>query len=194
MMDRAVGDRCQSGEIPLRVLFAVHGHESAEWTTRACQLVSGWKGARVRVLALVDAPRPPFTSLIAPARRLYAAARSAWRQEEEQRVMGVVDRVSQALSRQLEVVRDESTTGGLAGTIVEHAMDWPADVIVMAAPVRGAQWWVWPGPVQERVLRQVDCAVLAIPSAAAPHGIGRRLGAPRAIASGLGSAVADRTV
>jgi hypothetical protein len=80
-MDGSIDTCHQSEEASLRVLLAVHGHEPAEWTIRACRVVTGWKNARVRVLGIVNVPNPPFTSLIPPARRLYATARSAWRED-----------------------------------------------------------------------------------------------------------------
>jgi len=80
--------------VSLRVLLAVHGHEPTEWATRACRVVSEWKDARIRLLGVVDVPSPPLTSVITPARRLYAAARSAWRDDEAQRVQAAVGRLT----------------------------------------------------------------------------------------------------
>ncbi len=193
-MGGTVDDRNRSGDVPVRVLLAVHGHEPAEWAIRACRLVSEWRDARVRVLALVDVTCPPFTSLISPARRLYAAARSAWINDEERRTEEAVDRVLRALSRPVEVVRDRSSAEGRARTIVRHAMTWAADVVVVATPISMTQWWVWPRPVQQDVPREVACAVLAIPPATVPRSTGRRFSLPRTVASKCRWAPADPAV
>jgi nucleotide-binding universal stress UspA family protein len=163
IMDRPDWNHNEFRDMPLRVLFVVHGHETAEWTLRACRLVSELRDARVRLLAVANIRCPSLTSLISPTRRPRAEAQSAWSQNEEQRVEQAVDRVLRTLSRQIEVVRDRPSARGVVGTIVEHAMDWAADLVVCGAPIPMAKAWVWPGPVHERVLRGAACAVLAIP-------------------------------
>lgn len=194
MMEATTKTRRECGEVSLRVLLAVHGHEPAEWMTRACRLVSGLSHARVRVLAVFEVPCPPFTSLISPARRLYTAARSAWRQNEEQGVQGGVDRALLALSGHVEVVREESPPGGLGNTILGHALEWAADVVVVAAPARLALSWMWPGPMHERLLRHGGVAVLAIPAEPSSQGTGRLSSVPRGLLSRLRPAVATRLV
>ena len=169
------GSRDQLQDVPLRVLFALHGHEPAEWMGRACRLVSAWSNVRVRVLGVVDVPSPPFTSLIPPARRLYIAAREAWSQDEGQRVQAAIDRLVSTLGCQAEVVREPSSGRGLAHTIDEHAMGWRADVILVAAPTRLSQSWMWPGPVHDRLLRRAAGAVLAVPVAPRARRVGRVL-------------------
>jgi nucleotide-binding universal stress UspA family protein len=175
MMGESVEARQDAGDVPLRVLLAVQGHETAEWTTRACRLVSEWKHANVRVLGLADASCPPFTSLIPQARRLHAAARAAWIDAEEQRVQRVLDRVLRAFSRPIDVVRDRSSAGERAGVIVEHAARWAADVVVVATSPAGAP----------RILCDGVCAVLAIPAAPPRRATGRRFSLPWAAASKL---------
>ena len=174
-MSAHVDDRNHAGEVPLRVLVLVQGRETAEWTLRACRLVSEWTGANVRVLGLADVTSPPFTSVIPPARRLYAAARAAWIDAEEQRVQQIVDRVVSTWSRPIDVVRDRALASGRADAIAEHAAGWGADVVVVAEPP----------VVAPLVLREVGCAVLAIPAAAPPRSRGRRLGLRWAVASRL---------
>ncbi|MGH7302784.1 MAG: hypothetical protein ACRELZ_05805 [Candidatus Rokuibacteriota bacterium] len=167
--------------VPLRVLLAVHGHEPGEWVTRACRLVSGWSPVTIRVLAVFEVPSPPFTSVVAPARRLYAAARNAWKEIEEERVKGAVERVLPALSGDVEVVREEASPGGLGDLIVEHALAWSADVVAVAAPRRMSLPWLWPGPVHERLLRCGVGAVLAIPAEPVSRQTGRPLAVSRAL-------------
>ena len=172
-------------DVSLRVLLAVHGHEPTEWATRACRVISEWKEARIRVLGVVDVPSPPLTSVIPPARRLYAAARSAWRADEAQRVQGAIDRVTRMLSRNVEVVCRPSAPRGFAHTIADDASGWAADVIVVAAPTPMSGSWWRPGPAHERLLRRGTGAVLAIPTALEPRRTARVIRLPRAIPSGL---------
>jgi len=172
-------------EVPLRVLLAVHGHEPTEWATRACRVISEWNHARIRVLGVVDVPGPPLTSLIPPARRLYAAARSAWRNDETRRVQGAIDRVTRTLSRDVEVACRPSSPRGFAHTIVDDASGWAADVIVVAAPTLLSGFWWRPGPAHERLLRHGTGAVLAIPAVPEPRQMRRVIRLPRALSSGL---------
>jgi nucleotide-binding universal stress UspA family protein len=176
----------------LRVLLAVHGHEPTEWATRACRVLAEWKDARIRVLGVVDVPSPPLTSVIPTARRLYAAARSAWRADEAQRVQSALDRVTRMLSRDVEVVCRQSAPRGFAHTIVDDASGWAADVIVVAAPTPMSGSWWRRGPAHERLLRRGTGAVLAIPTVVEPRRTARVIRLPRAIPAGLRSAPADR--
>lgn len=178
--------------VALRVLLAVHGHEPTEWATRACRVVSEWKDARIRVLGVVDVPNPPLTVVIPPARRLYAAARSAWRADEAQRVQGVIDRVTRMLSRDVEVVCRQSSPRGFAHTIVNDASGWAADVVVVAAPTPMSGSWWHPGPAHGRLLRHGIGAVLAIPTVLEPRRTAHVIRLPRAIPSGLRTAPAGR--
>jgi len=148
-------------DVSLRVLLAVHGQEPTEWGTRACRVISEWKEARIRVLGVVDVPSPPLTSVMPRARRLYAAARNAWRNDEARRVQGAIDRVTRML---------------------------PRDVIVVAAPTPMSGSWWRPGPAHDRLLRHGTGAVLAIPTVVEPRPTARVIRLPRAIPSGLRTA------
>ena len=174
-MSAHVEDRNAAVEVPMRVLVAVQGRETVEWTMRAGRLVSGWRDASVRVLGLVDVTCPPFTSVIPPARRLYAAARAAWIDAEEARVQQVVERVLNGWSHPIDVVRARASASGRAETIAEYAAGWGADVVVVAEPPF----------VAPLVLREVGCAVLTIPASAPPRSRGRRLALRWAAASRL---------
>jgi hypothetical protein len=95
-------------------------------------------------------------------------------------VQQVVDRVVSTWSRPIDVVRDRVSASGRADAIAEHATGWGADVVVVAEPP----------VVAPLVLREVGCAVLAIPAAAPPRSRGRRLGLRWAVASRLRWAMA----
>jgi nucleotide-binding universal stress UspA family protein len=143
-----------------KILVAVHGYEPPEWSAEACRLVSLWNAPSIRLLAVLDVPAPALTSLTAPARRAYHAARIGWSEQEIIRLRPVVDAMLRRLPGTVDVVRAAATQGDPARTIVEHAARWAADVIVMGAPARGPRSWLWPGPLHERVLRRTTRAVL----------------------------------
>ncbi len=185
-------DRHQPGGSTLRVLIAVHGYEPAEWGPATCRALSMWASPTVRVLAVLDPPSPPFTSLIPPARRAYHGALAEWGRQETARVQRVVDRVLQVLPSAPEVVRVPASHGDTGRTIAEYAGRWPADLIVVAAPAPGAWSWLLPGAVHERVVRNASCPVLIMPQPGAPGRRARFLAGPRGILAGRWNVTANR--
>jgi nucleotide-binding universal stress UspA family protein len=176
----AAEEHHQRDGAPMRVLLAVHGYEPPGWAPEACRVVAKFGHAVVRVLAVLDVPCPAFTSLTPQAARAYGEARDAWTRDEEVRIQGVLDRMARCLPRGADVVRIPSRRGDLAGTIAEYASEWAVDVAVVGAPPPGVRRWFWPGPVHERVLRRLPCAVMVIPPPAESSGSpARRIAAPR---------------
>ena len=178
--------------MPLRVLIAVHGRERVGWMAEACRVLARWSAPSVRVLAVLDVPAPPFTSLTPYARRRYAGARAAWRAQEEIRLQEMLEQLLPLLPRTVDVVR-VAGPGDVARSIVHHAAAWPADVVVVGAPVPGLRSWLWPGTVHERVLRRMPCAVLvtAPQPTPAPTRPGRLLAGSSAMASSARPAAVD---
>jgi nucleotide-binding universal stress UspA family protein len=152
--------RYQTGGTPLRMLVAVHGYEPGGWAQETCRVVSTWVGSSIRVLAVLDVPCPPLTSLTPFAKRAYNAARAGWAELEAIRLQGALDALLPGLPGHAEVVREPATRGDLARTIAEHARTWPADVVVVGGPPASLRSWLRPGPVHERVLRHAGCTVL----------------------------------
>jgi hypothetical protein len=150
----------RSEDVRPRVLIIVHGHEPAGWVDEACRAVSMWVRPIIRVLAIPEAPSPPFTSLTSFARRAFDAARSEWTKEEEVRVQGVIDHMIPLLPDCVEVTAVKVLKGSLITAIVEQVTAWSADVAVVAGPAAGIRSWLWPGPVLERLLHHANCAVL----------------------------------
>jgi nucleotide-binding universal stress UspA family protein len=143
-----------------RVLLAIHGGEPAGWGREAPRVVTRWARPSVRILAVVVAPCPPFTSLIPPTARMYRAARTAWEDVERARVQRVVDEIAPALPAGHELVWAPVSYGDLGRAIAEHARMWAADVLLMAAaPAAGP----WLGTVRDRVVRRARCPVLVTP-------------------------------
>jgi nucleotide-binding universal stress UspA family protein len=153
---------------PSRVLIAVHGFEPASWAADAARTISMWRSPELRLLIVPCVPSPPFTSLTPIARRAYADARAAWREEEERRLTRIVDEWKRQLSVDVDVVRAPSLQGDLAATIAGHAGDWPADVVVVGAPEPSFRAWLWPGPVHQRIVLRAPCAVLVLPAPIPP--------------------------
>jgi nucleotide-binding universal stress UspA family protein len=165
----------------LRVLLAAHGYEPPGWGAAACRVVARFGGATVRVLAVIDVPCPAFTALTPRAARAYREARATWMRDGEVRLQGVIAEISPFLSRGAAVVRVPAIQGDLARTIAEYVSEWPADIAVIGAPQPGLRRWMWPGPVHERVLRRLPCAVMVVPPPAATSDLrSRRATAPRA--------------
>jgi nucleotide-binding universal stress UspA family protein len=153
---------------PSHVLIAVHGFEPATWAADVARTISMWRSPKLRLLIVPCVPSPPFTSLTPIARRAYADARTAWRQEEERRLERTVDAWKRQLSADVDVVRAPSVQGDLATTIAGHAGEWPADVVVVGAPEPSFRAWLWPGPVHQRVVLRAPCAVLVLPAPGRP--------------------------
>ena len=135
---------------PLRVLIATHGYEAPGWADETCRLVSTWAGPALRVLAVLDVPAPPFTSLTGAAQRAYAGARARWTEIERGRLEATITALGRGLPRQADVVSVPSIRGDIARTIAEEARTGPADLVVVGGPTPGWRSWLRTGPVHER--------------------------------------------
>jgi len=177
----------QSGAVPLRVLVAVHGYELPGWADETCRVVSTWMASPVRVLAVLDVPNPPFTSLTGAARAAYLAARAQWAESERARLQEQIDALLPGLPREAEVTSAAAVRGDLALTIAEAARAWPADVVVVGRPAPGLRSWLRPGPVHERLLRLAGCAVLVTtPPPVVTRGTRRLVALPQPATAGQG--------
>ena len=74
------------GGPPLRVLIALHGAEAPGWDAAVGRLVARWGEPIVRVLGILEVPRPALTSFTPWAREAWNVARSEWRRQEEARI------------------------------------------------------------------------------------------------------------
>lgn len=170
------------GAAPLRVLVAVHGYEAAGWAQETCRVVSTWAGSPVRVLAVLDVPSPPFTSLTGLARGAYEAARAQWAESERERLQAPVAALRSGLPPAAEVTYAPAVRGDLALAIAEAARAWSADVVVVGRSAPRS--WIGPGPVHERLLRLAPCTVLVTTLArVATHGTRRLAAEPRPAAA-----------
>jgi nucleotide-binding universal stress UspA family protein len=120
----------------------------------------------VRVLAVVNAPRPAFTSLLPAAARRHQAAQRTWERLEEERLQQILDDLTPLLPGAAEIAWIRDVHGDPGRAIAEDADAWRADIaLVGAAPA--------PGPflaaVHERLIRHASCPVLVTPVPVAPR-------------------------
>jgi nucleotide-binding universal stress UspA family protein len=143
-----------------RVLIAVHGHEPADWAREAARVVQRLGHASARVAAVLELPRPAFTSLLPVARRRFGAARAGLREAEIRRLQGRIDPLLAALVVPVEVVHLDAPGADAGRAIARYAQGWSAEVVVVGRDTRSRVWRALLGAVHERVLRAVPCAVL----------------------------------
>lgn len=172
-----------------RVLLAVHGGESPDWSLDVRQALARWNPTSLRILAVVTVPRPPFTSLLPSAGRRYHAAREAWRRIEQERLQRQIDALTPRLPGVADVAWAGADHGDPGRTIAEYAATWRADVVLVgAAPAPGP----WLGAVHERLIRHASCPVLVTPVPVAPRRRARVPAPARALARERGSVVAGQ--
>ena len=159
------------GAAPPRILIAVHGYEEEDWAPETCRLLGTWASVSVRVLAVLDVPTAPFTSLTPLARRAYAGARAEWTAIESRRLEGSVEALRPGLPHGVDVAWAAASSGDIARTITGHARSWPADIVVVGGPALAPGSWLRPGPVHQRVVRLAGCPVLVVAPrrTATPH-------------------------
>ncbi|HSF05706.1 MAG TPA: universal stress protein [Methylomirabilota bacterium] len=142
-----------------RILVAVHGYEPRGWVDQVVRALPPAGGTAVRVLVVLDAPSPPFTSLLPAASRRYLAARMQWRRLAEAQAQPAITALAAALQPPPELERITAGDGDAGRAIVEHARGWAADLVVVGRDTRG---WLERAPVpaaHERVVDDAPCAV-----------------------------------
>ncbi|HEU5194029.1 MAG TPA: universal stress protein [Methylomirabilota bacterium] len=152
-----------NASVPIRLLLALHGHEPDTWPAELARVLATWPHPSVRVVAIGDGTSPAFTSLTPRARRMYAAARAAWREDAARRLGAAVQQLLPLLPPVTAVVRALAPAGEVARVIAAHAAEWPADIVVIGAPAPGLSSWLWPGPVHRDILGLTGCPVLVTP-------------------------------
>lgn len=146
----------------MRILVAVHGSEQPGWAQDAASVLALSTGNVVRVLVVLDVPRPAFTSLAPWGRRAYGAALRACRQQEEDKTRGPLTSLLASLGSDVEVVRVQASPCGAGQTIAEQALAWPADLVVTGAHDAGRLERALLGTVHETVVRRAPCPVLVV--------------------------------
>ena len=145
-----------------RVLIGIHGYEPSAYGLAIDRVLSMWSMLACRVVVVREETPSRFTSLVPSARRLYRTAVADERDRERARLQAMVDEVVRVLPKSTTVVWAEARRRDPARILADHARDWPADVLVVAPPQRGALSRLWPGVVHQRVVRRAPCAVLVV--------------------------------
>lgn len=143
-----------------KVLIAVHGYEPPGWAEEAVRALSPTDTSWARVVVVLDVPSPPFTSVLPVARRYYGAALTEWRRLADERTRRSVEALSSALGRVPEVVQVLAGDADTAGPIVELAVTWRAEVIIVGRDTRGKVSRALLAPIHTRVVNSAPCAVL----------------------------------
>jgi nucleotide-binding universal stress UspA family protein len=170
---------------PPRVLVAVHGHEAPEWAPETCRLVFTWGSSPLRLLAVLEVPKPALTAPFRAARAAYHGARAQWAGLERARLQPALDSLRSGLPADLEGASLEVGQGDPARAIAGEARSWAADVVVVGPPARPS---LTIGAVHERLVRLAPCTVIVIAGPAAPRSGARRwLPLPQAAAAGQGA-------
>ena len=147
---------------PPRVLVAVHGHEPTGWVAEAVRAVP--RPAELRIVAVLDAPVPAFTSLLPAACRRHAAAVADQQRIERGRMSAGLSALLGALgaAHRPDVQELNAADGDPGRAIAEQAAAWPADLVVVGRDVRPRASRLVLGAVHERVLRCASCTVVVV--------------------------------
>ena len=147
-----------------RMAVAVHGYEPEGWAREVPRTIAAHGPVLVRVFLVEDPPPVAFTSLLPVARRRYAAALAAARRLEHDARRVTVAEILTGLPSQPEVLNVHVRRSDAGRTIVEHAAEWPADVIIVGRDTRSRLHRAALAAVHERVVRLASCAVLVTPA------------------------------
>ncbi|MBI4271829.1 MAG: universal stress protein [Candidatus Rokubacteria bacterium] len=148
-----------------RILVAVHGYEPRGWADHVLRALPSAGPSAVRVLVVVDAPSPPFTSLLPAARRRYAAARAEWQRLARAQMQLAVAALEAALTAPPEIEHVVAAGGQPGRAIVEHARRWGADLLVVGRDTRDRIARGLSRAAHERVVDSAPCAVFVTPAA-----------------------------
>jgi nucleotide-binding universal stress UspA family protein len=119
-----------------------------------------WQSPIVRLLAVIDVPTPPFTSLTSFARKAYREALQSWKEQAEIHVQQVIDQIVLQFTGCIDVVQVGAARGRSEPALIEHANAWEADVIVISAPASPRHSWLWPGNILSRLMPALPCPVM----------------------------------
>ncbi len=148
----------------IKMAVAVHGYEPEGWARAVPRTIAAHGPVLLRVLVVENLPPVAFTSLLPAARRRYGAALAAIRRLQHDALLVTVTEMLTSLPSQPEVLNVRARCSDAGRTIVEHAAQWPADVIIVGRDTRSRLHRAALGAVHERVVRLASCAVLVTPA------------------------------
>jgi nucleotide-binding universal stress UspA family protein len=120
----------------------------------ACALADG-AGARLR---LVLVHQPPSLPLEPASATLYSSAESTIHKGE----LKYLQKIRGGLRQDGRVVSAATVSGPIASTLIEHAREIEADLIVMATHGRGPVQRLWLGSVADAMVRSTQVPVLLV--------------------------------
>ena len=143
-----------------RILLGEDGSQSAAAATDTVRRWSVLHGARVRVLSVADIDPQWNPWLLGPARRASRDAGAAKVHAEHQALAGRTAADLRAAGLQTESEVDD---GSPAHRLVETAVNWDADLIVLGTHGRSGLARLLVGSVARAVLHHAPCSVLIVP-------------------------------
>jgi nucleotide-binding universal stress UspA family protein len=150
-----------------RILLGVDGSDDA---AAAVEVVRRWSilhGAQVRVLSVADADPQWNPWLTGPAlREAHLAARTNLHERHEALAKETAAGLRSAGIQAEDAVQD----GSPSHRLVEEAVNWDADLVVVGHHGQGGLERLLVGSVARSVLYQAPCSVLVVPRAATPAG------------------------
>ena len=111
-------------------------------------------------MTAIEVPRPPFTSVIPLARRLYSAALAGLRQDAKAKGWEVVAEAGRALGSHVGSVATRVQEGRPGPVIVEFARACGADLVAVGSGRSRAWTRFLAGRVSVHVVRHAHCSVL----------------------------------
>lgn len=147
-----------------RILVAVEFLPSAHRVIEAACGVAGAAGAAssLRLLHVVEW----VPSVVEGAMAGYGSAKSLrdLHVDSERQLKGYADECRALLGGLAADVTTEVVEGALAGTVLDVAEEWQADLVVIGASRGGGIASFHPGGAVDRLLRRARCPVLVVPA------------------------------
>jgi nucleotide-binding universal stress UspA family protein len=114
----------------------------------------------VTLMTVIDLHLAPFTSVLPAARRLYAGAVTALRQDAKAKAWGVLDKTRHAVAPHVDSVGSRVQEGRPGPAIVDAATACGADLVVVGCPKLRPWRRLTAGRVAIHVARSARCSVL----------------------------------
>ena len=144
----------------MHILLATDGSETARFAQEHILALPWPTPVHVTVIAAIDAPHPPFTSLTPEARETYASAVGALREDAEGKAADVVRQARRALVSRAGSVITRIHEGDPGRVVVEMAHACRADLVAVGSRGLGIVAGFLLGSVSRYVVRYAPCSVL----------------------------------
>jgi nucleotide-binding universal stress UspA family protein len=161
----AVGERAQWGvdgppSPGTHIFLPTNGSVSARFAEAYVRALPWPAPVQVTAMMVIDVPGPPFTSLLPSARRRYAAALAALRQEARAQAWEVVAEARRLLAPHVGSVATRVQEGRPGPVAVEVARACRADLVAIGSGRPRARPHMLAERVAVHVARHAHCSVL----------------------------------